>query len=87
MVKAKVDKVSKSWGIKTIRYEILSIDPPNEVRKSMTYEAEAERLRRRDIKLSQAKKIAKINISQGKSIMRVFRAEGTAERIHLLNKA
>jgi len=81
VVMRKVDKVSQSWGIKTIRYEILSIDPPSEVRKSMTYEAEAERLRRRDIKLSQAKKISKINIAEGKSKMRISRAQGSAMRI------
>ena len=52
----------------------------------MTYEASAERIKRRDINLSEAKKISKIKVAEGKSFMRIARAEGTAKRIEMLNK-
>ena len=35
------------------RYEILQIDPPQEIKISMQLEAEAERLKRRDIVISE----------------------------------
>lgn len=44
-----------------MRYEILNIDPPEEIRKAMEYEVEAERVKRQEILLSEAKKIAKVN--------------------------
>jgi regulator of protease activity HflC (stomatin/prohibitin superfamily) len=53
----------------------------------MTYEASAERIRRRDINLSEGKKISKIKVAEGKSFMRIARAEGSAKRIQMLNQA
>jgi len=44
------------WGLICHRYEILTIDPPNEIKLSMQYEAEAERIKRRDILISEGKK-------------------------------
>jgi regulator of protease activity HflC (stomatin/prohibitin superfamily) len=38
-----------------MRYEILSIDPPKEIKLSMQYEAEAERLKRREVLISEGK--------------------------------
>ena len=37
------------WGIHCERYEVLKIEPPFEIKKSMQLEAEAERLKRKDI--------------------------------------
>ena len=46
---------AEGWGIECMRCEILSIDPPEEIKKSMQYQAEAERLKRRDILTSEGK--------------------------------
>lgn len=40
---------AEGWGLKCNSVEILQIDPPEEIKKSMQYEAEAERLKRRDV--------------------------------------
>jgi regulator of protease activity HflC (stomatin/prohibitin superfamily) len=38
----------------------LNIDPPEDIKRSMEYEVEAERTKRRDILLAEAKKIAQV---------------------------
>ncbi len=49
-------KTAGGWGLTCFRYEILSIEPPDEIKISMQYEAEAERNKRRDILISEGKK-------------------------------
>jgi len=43
-----------------LRYEILGIDPPEDIRKAMEFEVEAERIKRQKVLISEAKKIAKV---------------------------
>jgi len=50
-----VNKACSEWGLNCLRYEILNIDPPIEIKQSMQYEAEAERLKRREILISEGK--------------------------------
>ncbi len=67
-IKNQVAKTAGGWGLSCFRYEILSIEPPDEIKISMQYEAEAERNKRRDILISEGKKQADINISEGAKV-------------------
>jgi len=49
----------------------------------MQLEAEAERLKRRDIILSEANKIAEVNMADGHKQSQILRAQGEAEAINL----
>jgi len=71
------------WGIHCERYEVLKIEPPYEIKKSMQYEAEAERLKRKDIILSEALKISEINKAEGKKQANILKAEGEADAINV----
>lgn len=55
-----MNKASQEWGVTCLRYEILGIDPPEDIRKAMEFEVEAERIKRQQILISEAKKIAKV---------------------------
>ena len=55
-----VHKASLEWGVTCLRYEILGIDPPEDIRKAMEFEVEAERIKRQKVLISEAKKIAKV---------------------------
>jgi len=81
-----VNSAAEAWGISCLRYEILNIDPPDDIKRSMQAEAEAERLKRRDILLSEAKKIAEINVSTGKNKSAILLAEAEAESIQVLSE-
>jgi len=81
-----VNSAAEIWGISCLRYEILNIDPPEDIKKSMQSEAEAERLKRKDILLSEAKKISEINIATGKNKSAILKAEGDAESINLVTE-
>ncbi|KAL4497002.1 hypothetical protein ABPG72_002158 [Tetrahymena utriculariae] len=84
-VNQAVNKAANIWGINCLRYEILQIDPPNEIKQSMQYEAEAERLKRREVVISEGKQQSEINISEGKKISQIKSAEGDAESLKLVS--
>ena len=73
-----IETTISSWGIHCERYEVLKIEPPVEIRKSMQLEAEAERLKRRDIILSEASKMSDMNIADGHKQSAILKAEGEA---------
>ena len=70
------------WGITCLRYEILkfllnfSIDPPEVIKQSMMKEAVAEREKRRQILISEAKRESEINIAMGFKSLIIQKAEG-----------
>ena len=72
---------TKTWGITCDRYEILRIEPPKEVRRTMQLQSEAERIRRKDIIISEAMKAAEINIAEGKKQTEILKAEAYAEAV------
>ena len=45
----EINKESKGWGIRCMRYEIRDIMPPTSIQRAMELQAEAERRRRADI--------------------------------------
>lgn len=82
-IRETLEETCHTWGITCDRYEILKIDPPVEVRKSMQLQAEAERVRRKDIILSEAKKMSAINIAEGRKQAEILKAEGHAEALEI----
>ena len=76
---ASIESTISNWGIHCERYEVLKIEPPSEIRKSMQLEAEAERLKRRDIILSQASRESEVNIADGQRQSAILKAQGEAE--------
>lgn len=50
-----LNKTAEEWGLKSLGVEILSLDPPEEIKKSMQKQIEAERTKRKDILLSEGK--------------------------------
>lgn len=82
-IRETLEETCQTWGITCDRYEILRIEPPAEVRRSMQLQAEAERVRRKDIILSEAKKFSEINIAEGRKKADILRAEGHAEALEI----
>lgn len=48
-IKQSLNDVSVKWGIDCMRYEIKDIKPPEEIKRSMELQAEAERIKRSKI--------------------------------------
>ena len=82
-IRETLEETTLTWGISCDRYEILKIEPPFEVRKSMQLQAEAERIRRKDIILSEAKKLSDINVAEGKKQSEILKAEAEAEAVEV----
>lgn len=82
-VREMLEETTMSWGISCDRYEILRIEPPQEVKKSMQLQAEAERTRRKDIILSEAKKFSEINIAEGRKATEILKAEAHAQSVEI----
>ena len=74
-----LSETTDTWGIECDRYEVLSIEPPADIKRSMQLEAEAERLKRKDIILSEAKRQSNINLAEGLKRADILYAEGQAK--------
>ena len=74
-------KASEDWGLEVLRYEIKDIRPPNEIRRSMEFQSESERLKRSNVLHSEGEKTSKINIAQGYKESKILEGEGKAEII------
>ena len=48
-IKGSLNSASQKWGIDCMRYEIKDIKPPAEIKRSMEFQAEAERIKRSKI--------------------------------------
>lgn len=97
-VVCEIDKASRNWGIKLLRYEIMNINPTEGVVKTLEQAMEAERERRSEVTLataqkealsliSEGKKIEAINISEGKKTKQINEAEGKAQEISIVAEA
>ena len=82
-IRKTLEETTLTWGITCDRYEILKIEPPSEVRRSMQLQAEAERIKRKDIILSEAKKLSNINIAEGRKQSEILKAEAAAEAVEI----
>ena len=94
----EIDKASDTWGIKVLRYEIMNIQPSNEIVHTLERLMEAERTRRAEVVTADADKAAlsitsegerqeSINVSEGKRQQVINLAEGKAKEISLIAEA
>lgn len=78
-IREVLDETTHTWGIDCHRYEVLRIEPTPDIKRSMQLEAESERLKRKEVILSEASKLANINVAEGKKISDILFAEGQAQ--------
>ena len=64
-IKAALDQASQTWGLEVLRYEIKDIKPPTEIRRSMEFQAESERLKRSKVLASEGERQGIINVAEG----------------------
>lgn len=65
LIVAGINEAAAPWGIRCLRYEIRDINPPENVRRAMELQAEAERRKRAQILDSEAEKQSDINVAEG----------------------
>lgn len=94
----EIDKVTDSWGVKVMRYEIKTITPPADVQAAMEKQMRAEREKRAQILESEGDRESRINRAEGikqeaiknseaKKIQQINEAEGQATAIESVAKA
>jgi regulator of protease activity HflC (stomatin/prohibitin superfamily) len=64
-VVSELDKATDPWGVKVLRYEIKSINPPPDILSAMEKQMRAEREKRATILNSEAGRDANINTAEG----------------------
>jgi len=55
-IREVINDASGSWGLECLAFEVLKIEPPTEIKNALREVAIAERLRRKEIKISEAEK-------------------------------
>eukprot|EP01061_Rhynchopus_euleeides_P038194 TRINITY_DN6561_c0_g2_i1.p1 TRINITY_DN6561_c0_g2~~TRINITY_DN6561_c0_g2_i1.p1 ORF type:complete len:417 (+),score=140.13 TRINITY_DN6561_c0_g2_i1:2873-4123(+) len=84
-IKAAISKDSEGWGVECRRYEIRDILVSDIVRKSMDLQAQADRIRRKNVLESEGDRDAMTNRAEGEKQARVLVAE--ADRIAAVKQA
>ncbi len=95
---AALDKASEPWGLKIMRYEISSINPPQSVKDALEKQMRAERERRAKVAMSEGEREALINVAEGQKQevikqsealkqKQINEAEGKSQEIALLAQA
>lgn len=64
-VVSELDKATEPWGVKVLRYEIKSINPPADILNAMEKQMRAEREKRATILNSEAVRESAINVAEG----------------------
>lgn len=80
-----IDKASDPWGVKVLRYEIKSINPPRDVIAAMEKQMRAEREKRAQILESEGDRDSKINRADGTKQERIKQSE--ADKQAKINEA
>jgi regulator of protease activity HflC (stomatin/prohibitin superfamily) len=75
-----IDKASDPWGVKILRYEIRSINPPKEVLAAMEKQMRAEREKRAQILESEGDRDSKINRADGQKQETIKYSEAQKQR-------
>jgi regulator of protease activity HflC (stomatin/prohibitin superfamily) len=65
-VVSELDKASEPWGVKVLRYEIQTINPPRDILAAMEKQMRAEREKRAVILNSEGERDAAINMAEGR---------------------
>jgi len=79
-----INTSSQSWGLVCMRYEIRDITPPDNVRRAMEMQAEAERKKRAQILESEGVRESEINMAEGQAQAILVRARATSKGIEVL---
>ncbi len=80
-----IDHATDPWGVKVLRYEIKSINPPRDVLDAMEKQMRAEREKRAKILESEADRDSKINRAEGIKQETIKNSE--ADRLKQINEA
>ncbi len=84
-VVSELDKATEPWGVKVLRYEIKSINPPQDILSAMEKQMRAEREKRATILNSEAVREANINTAEGEKQKVIKSSE--ARRQQQINEA
>jgi regulator of protease activity HflC (stomatin/prohibitin superfamily) len=84
-VVSELDKATEPWGVKVLRYEIKSINPPQDILSAMEKQMRAEREKRATILNSEAVREANINTAEGEKQKVIKTSE--ARRQQQINEA
>lgn len=82
-----LDEATDPWGIKVIRVEVKSIDPPKEIKDAMERQMKAERDRRAKIIEAEGNKESALKIAEGNKTARILNAQADREAIVLAAEA
>jgi len=83
----QLNKASEPWGLKCLRYEIKTIDPPDNIKEAMEMQMSAERRKRAEVLESEAKKESAINVAEGQKESRIRIASAEAQSVVMLANA
>ncbi|MCL6637546.1 MAG: SPFH/Band 7/PHB domain protein [Alicyclobacillus sp.] len=78
-LRAALDEVTESWGVRIDRVEIVDIKPPREIQDAMEKQMKAEREKRASILQAEGERQAAILRAEGEKQSRILRAEGERE--------
>ncbi|HEY3443372.1 MAG TPA: stomatin-like protein [Paludibaculum sp.] len=84
-VVSELDKATEPWGVKVLRYEIKTINPPQDILSAMEKQMRAEREKRATILNSEANRESAINTADGEK-QKVIKAS-EARRQQQINEA
>lgn len=80
-----IDMATEPWGVKVLRYELKSIQPPKDVLDAMEKQMRAEREKRANVLTSEADRDSKINRAEGEKQETIKASE--ADRQKQINEA
>ncbi len=80
-IKKALNEAGEKWGLEVLRYEIKDIKPPEQIKRSMELQSEAERVKRSKILNSEGERQSKINMAEGYKQSQILEGQGKAMSI------